>query len=215
MNDDKIETLSELGLNEREQAFVEYYVELGGRRGAGLKAALAAGYAESGAATQACVLLRRPRILRALKWLANTRARAGVILGFDTLIELAEEGPGPTRLKAAVELIDRGGMMLVRQSEMNFNINDTRSTQDILASIKAMADKLGMKLDPAVIDGQFTDITPAPGEKRGRKPYKQKLVPGRVQDAEKIKKKLAITNFLDTPVDDDAGWDVEADDDDD
>jgi phage terminase small subunit len=132
-------------LSPRQRRFVECYLDLGGQNAT--QAAINAGYSQEreSAKVTACVLLKRPYILEALKVESQRRLRASVVLGASTLVELAEKATNEqVRLKAAEALLDRGGMQLASLSQHNITITDTRSDAEIRERIAELSRSLGL-----------------------------------------------------------------------
>lgn len=204
--------LDALDLTDKQRAFVEKYAELGGARNAGPDAAIAAGYSERSARSIATGLLRIPKVREALRILTEARLQAGVFAAAETLMDLMEGSggvPPSVRLAAAKEMLDRGGMMLVRASEHKVTVEDNRTSDAILQNVKRLADKLGVTIDGLVIDAEYEEVSDEPvrepngrisratGNPPGRPWGKRKLVPGRIQDARKEAEKAELKNWLD------------------
>lgn len=129
-------------MDERKRAFAVEYVERGGRHGAGVAAALAAGLSPSGSRGAARVrsneLLRDPVVLGFITDELVRRIDAGAALGVSVLIDLAADPntPHATRLAAARDLIDRSaiGPIMSRNAHIHANIS---GIEDILDAIEA------------------------------------------------------------------------------
>lgn len=140
-------------LSELEEAFVGCYIETGGTDGK--KAAITAGYGAAGAAVRAHELLRRPRVLAAIRKEAERRLQAGVALGAAVLADLAQNAKAEAvRLKAATALLDYGGLAVVARSEHTLNIVDKRSDAELREQVARLTRELG--LGAVVIDGTAT-----------------------------------------------------------
>lgn len=155
-------------LSDRQRAFVEEYCRLGGGYGAQKQAVIAAGYAEKTASQQGYALLQKPKILEAIKKTAEKKGHAAVAVAMDTLIDLARAGPPAQRFSAAKELLDRGGLMVVRKTEHDINVNDNRTPDQIQELLKrkiaeappAVLEELGLIEGPKEepIDAEFEEI---------------------------------------------------------
>jgi len=141
-------------LTQKQRRFVTQHVRLGGVNGCA--AALAAGYAGkdggAGAAVTAHRLLRNPRVLAAIREEAERSLNAGLPIGTTVLQELAQNAVNESvRLKAATELIDRGGLRLMNLSQHTVVIKDERSDDELRARVEQLQRELG--LSARVIDG--------------------------------------------------------------
>jgi hypothetical protein len=116
-------------LTEKMRSFAEHYVQMGGQNAT--EAARRAGYAASGAQAVSSRMLRDPRILDYLKWLAETRMRAGVIKSVQVLEKIRDDDTvaPDVRRKAAESLLDRGGLLLTKLHEHRVEITETRDGQ--------------------------------------------------------------------------------------
>jgi phage terminase small subunit len=145
-------------LSPRESKFVKSLLEGMGKR----DAAIAAGYSLTGAHVSASQLLSRERVLNALRDGAEAKMKAGVAIGAAVLIELAEKGRSEdVRLRAATALLDRGGMPLVRQSEIRHTLEDRRSDRELLEHARQLAKQLGVAMPAGIVDAAFEEIQPA------------------------------------------------------
>lgn len=109
------------GLTKKQRGFAEIYVETGGRNAS--KCARDAGYSDTSAPQIATANLKNPTILAYIKHLVETKMQAGVSTAWDTLMELCTSAPAATRLSAANQILDRGGLLLIKLEEKNVNIN--------------------------------------------------------------------------------------------
>ncbi|RYY90410.1 MAG: hypothetical protein EOO15_02755 [Chitinophagaceae bacterium] len=123
-------------LESREKTFAVSYVERGGRHGAGVEAALAAGLSPSGnraaARVRANEMLRDPKVLGFIKDELIRKINTAATIGVDVLIELAADPTTPhaTRLAAARDLIDRSGIGPVMSR--NAHVHAASSIEDVL-----------------------------------------------------------------------------------
>jgi phage terminase small subunit len=145
-------------LSELESGFVAAYLATGGVNAT--QAALTAGYSENGAAVRAHELLKRPRVLAAIREGAEQALQRGVAMAADVLADLAKNAKSEAvKLKAAEALLDRGGLMLVARSEHTLNIVDKRSDAELREQVARLTRELG--LGAVVIDGAAAPAAPA------------------------------------------------------
>lgn len=109
------------GLTKKQRRFAEIYVETGGRNAS--QCARNAGYSDTSAPQIGTANLKNPTILAYIKHMIDTKMQAGVATAWDTLMELCVSAPAATRLSAANQILDRGGMMLLKMEEKNINVN--------------------------------------------------------------------------------------------
>lgn len=133
---------------------------------AGMKkrdSAKAAGYAPNSAHVAATTLLKRDRVLRAIREGAERQLQAGLAIGAATLAELAENANSEdVRLRAAQALLDRGGLPLVRQSEHRHVIEDQRSDSELLEHVRRLSAELRVPLPAEIIDVQAEPVPALP-----------------------------------------------------
>jgi phage terminase small subunit len=117
-------------------------------------------------------LSRDPKVQAAIKEEADRRLRGGMILAASALREIVASPTHKDRFKAAVELLNRGGLIV--QTEHKVIVEDNRLSDEIEAGIIAMAQRIGV--DPtrllgsnskaaqkanakeAAIDGEYTEV---------------------------------------------------------
>jgi phage terminase small subunit len=129
------------------------------------RAALAAGYGgnERSASVIACRMMRNPRIIAAMREEADRRLQSGALLASSVLTEIAMDARHKDRFKAAVELLNRSGLMV--ETRQRITIEDNRDTNDLKREVAKMLSKLykDQPLLPALpkpIDAQFEEIDP-------------------------------------------------------
>jgi phage terminase small subunit len=140
------ESVTFTDLSDRQAIFVREYVERGGRTGAAVDAAIAAGYARSGrsgraaARSRAYELMRNPKVLSALRDELTRKLNAGAALGVATLMDLCQNARSEqVRASCANSLIDRGyGPVVSKNATIHANI----TVEDMLAKLDA-AEKAG------------------------------------------------------------------------
>lgn len=137
----------------KQRAFIYALVEAGGNA---TRAAMAAGYGEDSkdadARRNACrsrgyQLLREPKILEAIKEVAQQRLDYGGLIATSVVLEIAMDPLHKQRLKAAEVLLDRSGLIVKQEINVNHlhEIND-KSTRAQIESILDMA--RGLNMDP-------------------------------------------------------------------
>jgi phage terminase small subunit len=152
-----------LALTKPQQAFVTAVMLDGGKNYKA--AALIAGYGgnPNAAHVSAHHLMRNPKVLAAIREEADRRLRSGVALASSTLVELCGDvsQSGSVRLKAAEALLDRGGLLLVKEHVVHHE--DNRATKEVREMILSLAKannldikKLGVD-DP--VDAEFTELS--------------------------------------------------------
>lgn len=155
-------------LPETQRRFVVAFLETGGTNAT--KAAALAGYGSSDASQRVAGhrLSHNPRVAAAIKEEADKRLRTGAILGASVLIEIAQNPTHKDRFKAAVELLNRGGLIV--QTEHKVTVVDERSDKEIEDRVVALAGKLGIdpkKLLGAAFSGREADVIEAEYEEVG------------------------------------------------
>lgn len=157
-------------LNPQQRAFVRALVMTGGSDHT--KAARMAGYGETPGSQRAAAyrLAHDPKVLAAIKEVAEAEIRTSILVGTRVLQEIAQDVTHKDRLKAATQLLDRGGLII--QQQLNVHLIQETSESDIIARIQSVAAKLG--IDPAqllgkaaqqaslpppkVVDAEFTEV---------------------------------------------------------
>lgn len=152
-------------LSPQQRAFVLAYVEDGKANNSA--AARAAGYGDTSptveqAKTAAKVagwrLIHDPRVLAAIRELAQSRLNASAYHAANVLVEIAEDPTHKDRFRAAEMLMNRAGMIVAtEQKVVHEHRVEHRST--ILERIEALASKHG--IDPArLLAGRVADAVP-------------------------------------------------------
>lgn len=144
-------------LTDMQKRFVTAMIVVGAKRDYGAECARLAGYAPGSAKQKAYELMRNPRVLAAIRREADLKLQASVLLGTMVLEEIALDERHKDRLKAATELLNRGGMMLIQRVEHTHK--DDRTAAELVAFIKAMAAKNGM--DPQKLLGHTEEVEDA------------------------------------------------------
>ena len=136
------------------------------------RAAIVAGYSEASSHQQGYLNAHNPKIIRAVREEADRRLRSGALLGASVLLEIAGDVMHKDRYKAAVELLDRSGLLVVREQRISVEHKDDAAMVD---RIIVLARTLGLdptqllgsagvevKKLPAPIDVEYVEVTPAP-----------------------------------------------------
>lgn len=150
-------------------AFVEHYVDLGGRHQG--RAAIMAGYSKTSADAVASRLLRRPDVLALLRHIVKTQIKADAVASADTLRELRDSPatPAAVRRHCANDLLDRAGLLVEKFSTVHHIVEDRHevSGTNILRMIHDLAPSMGIELvirDQGKLD-HFLAITDKPGNR--------------------------------------------------
>ncbi len=181
--------LAELTLKMRK--FVEGWIALQGEHGSLKAAALYAGYAPDTCCVRGALLIRDPRVLAAIKYLAEKRAHASAFAAMSTLEDLMRSAPPAQRLKAAQSVLAFSGIIVKTVHEHEINIKDNRSEDQIKAAIQEKLKSLGMAPDvidvtPKKDDGRANSETRPAGMNQGPPTYKRYLVPNRLPTEEEL-----------------------------
>lgn len=153
-----------LALTEPQQSFVLHYCNTGGVNAA--EAARRAGYGNTAEAQAniASKMLRQPRILAALREVADRRLKSGAIMAASAIVEIASDPQHRDRFKAANELLNRAGLVVEGVSRVI--VEDHRTVEEIERRVTDLAVRLG--IDPAkllgqsqVIEGDFEELDDA------------------------------------------------------
>lgn len=152
---------SMLALTEPQRQFVLHYCNTGGINAA--EAARRAGYGDNSnsQAVIASRMLRQPRILAALREVADRRLKAGAIMAASAVVEIAQDPLHRDRFKAATELLNRAGLVVEGISRVI--VEDHRTVEEIERRVRDLAERLG--IDPEkllgqsqIIKGDYTDL---------------------------------------------------------
>lgn len=158
-------------LNPQQRVFVYGLVELGGNA---TGAAAAAGYGQDSPTLEqrrnaqrvrGYQLSHDPKVLAAIKEEAEKRLNSGALIAASALLEMVTDPLSKFRYKAAVELLNRSGLIVETQHRVT--VEHTGSDKEMIDRIKQLAGGLG--IDPVrllgsagvIIDADFTEVTPA------------------------------------------------------
>lgn len=148
-------------LTPAQRAFVCATLESGGRNNT--LAALRAGYgsSEDQAKVVACHMMRNPKIIAAIREEADRRLQSGALLASSALIEIAQDDRHKDRFKAAVELLNRAGLMV--ETRHRITVEDNRDTETLKAEVEKMLERVFKGERPAAlappIDAEFQDVS--------------------------------------------------------
>lgn len=146
-----------LAILPQQRAFVYALVETGGQDNT--KAAALAGYGGTPGSTrvQAHRLAHDPKVLDAIREVADERLRSGAILGAEVLIEIAKDPTHKDRFRSAVELMNRAGMLVATRIE--HRVVHQHDDAALIARVQELAKTLDM--DPKLLLGSAGVITDA------------------------------------------------------
>lgn len=133
-----------------QRSFVLAYAANGGTNAA--EAARTAGYGKTNQdqADVASKLLRMPRILAAIRDVADHRLKSGALLAASVLVQIAQDPLDKNRYKAATEVLNRAG--LVVEGVSRIIVEDHRTPEEIERRIRDLAERIG--IDPDKLIGQ-------------------------------------------------------------
>ncbi len=144
-------------LNGSQQQFVIAMLETGARNAT--EAARIAGYGgehPNSVRTAASNLMRNTRVMAAMREEADKRLNSGAILAASALIEIAGDPLDKNRFKAAVELLNRAGLIV--ETRHRVVVSDNRTTEEIQQTILQLAKQNGV--DPRIYLGTLaTSVT--------------------------------------------------------
>lgn len=154
-------SLSVSNLNVQHASFLAHYLELGGRPEDGPEAAKRAGLAESDedAKRSAAILLGSDRIQKRLKEEVQKRFVAASNIAFQTIIDLAQNARNEsTRLAAARECLEKGGIVTISRSAMDLRIDN--SAEALLEALerKERGEAIEYTDEPDAIDAEFVEL---------------------------------------------------------
>lgn len=153
-----------LAISPNQRRFVVALLETGGTDET--LAARMAGYGGTDNATRVAAyrLAHNPKVQAAIREEADRRLRAGAVLGASAIREIAGDKFHKDRFKAAVELLNRSGLIVETQQRLVIERQDNRSTEQIKADIvKKLAALFKGKDIPAELlppmDVEFEEVT--------------------------------------------------------
>lgn len=159
-------------LNEKQRSFVYALVETGGNAS---QAAAAAGYGSDSATKEqrenayrvrGYQLSHDPKVLAAIKEEAEKRLHSGALLAASKLLEMANDNSSKHQFKAAVELLNRSGLVVATEHKVTVE-HKGGSDREMIERIRLLAGNLG--LDPkkllgsagVIIDADFEEVEAA------------------------------------------------------
>lgn len=151
-------------LTQMQRDYVYASLENGGQNST--DAAIRAGVEPGNAAVQAYRWNHNTKVMDAIREEADKRLRSAAVLGASALVEIARDTLHKDRFKAAVQLLDRAGLIVA--TEHKVTVEHVMTDQEKIAKIVELAKLQG--LDPVkllgqcgveYVDAEFTPVTPA------------------------------------------------------
>ena len=128
-------------LSLREKVFIAQYEALGGGKGAGKPAAIAAGYKENSASVMACRLLQREPVRREIEKHQKARLRTLVPKAVDVLEEILDTPEHKDRLKAVGQVLNRVDPAIAvtaHQSDISVTVRQESSDEMALKALRLL-----------------------------------------------------------------------------
>ena len=148
-------------LTVNQRRFVVAFLETGGSDQN--RAAELAGYGGTPGARKviACRMMQNPAIMAAIREQADVMLRGDAIMAAAVLRSIANDRAHKDRFKAAVELLNRSGLIVATQHNVNVQV-DVRTDAEIMADIRRMVGSNPelRKIAAEVIDGDFEEVKP-------------------------------------------------------
>ena len=151
-------------INPKQRAFVYAMLETGGASAA--RAAAMSGYGTTPGSQKVTAhrLAHDSGILSAIREESEKRIQAHVMLGASQLARIAGEDGHKDQFKAALALLDRGGLLVASEHKITVD-HGGGSNKEVIDRIKVLADALGLdqkKLlgHAGVTDAEFTVLAP-------------------------------------------------------
>lgn len=125
-------------------------------------AALRAGYGgnKNSAGVASFHMMRNQKVIAAIREEADRRLRAGAILGAKAVIEIAADSKHKDRFKAAVELMNRAGLLV--ETRHHVIVDDNRDTTALKEEVAQMLGRLFQQpVLPAIaapMDAEFVEV---------------------------------------------------------
>jgi phage terminase small subunit len=153
-------------LGDRQREWVLRYISNGGN---GPEAAISIGCTPGNTAyIYSSRNSRDPKVLDAIREEAEKRIKVGAVMAMDVMLEIMNNPTHKDRFKAAQEVANRSGLIVVAKSEVAHTHTDT--TDAMIARITNLSKQLG--LDPqkllgsvgVITDAEFVEVTPRAAE---------------------------------------------------
>lgn len=144
-------------LTDTQQRFVVALVEQGGKNAA--RAYQRATDCSEDNAHKNAWRMNTPAVMAAIREEADRRIRGGAVLGASVLIEIAEDVLHKDRYKAAERLLASAGLIVA--TEHKIIVEDKRSTDEIMRSMKRIAKEGGLDLKEVLsdaLDVEFEEV---------------------------------------------------------
>jgi len=138
-------------LSDKHRQFVIEMVNLGLTKKAAAKAAESAGFSS----LHGYKLMRDQRILDALREESGKQLAGGVVVGVQTLIDIAQDRDHKDRFKAAKELAAINGFTAEHKVTVQ---HVTRDLKDMISDIRSMANDLGIDGEQLIRAAGFIGI---------------------------------------------------------
>lgn len=97
-------------------------------------------------------LTHDPKILAAIREAADSMIRASILVGAGVLVEIANTPHHKDRFKAAEALLNRGGLIVAAQHNVNLTVTEDTPNSQVIDRIKVLSAQLG--IDPKVLLGR-------------------------------------------------------------
>lgn len=130
-------------LEPKQRAWVRAFHETGGQDNT--RAAAAAGYAPGNPAGQRQAgwrLAHDGKVLKAIREVAEGRIRSGALMAIETMIAIAQNPTHKDQFKAAVEVANRSGMLVINESKMV--VEHRYSDREEVERVRKFARELGL-----------------------------------------------------------------------
>lgn len=150
-------------LTVKQRAFVRIFVAQGGRNaGRAYAEAYPDSKSEGAQRVMAHNLMHSEHILAAVREEADKRMRTGALLGASVLMEIADNPMHKDQMKAAVELINRSGLIVATQHHVV--VEDKRTEREIRETIMRLAEKNKIDVDGILgkddaVDVEFEEVS--------------------------------------------------------
>lgn len=135
-----------LALNAQQRRFVVGWIGSGGKNAA--RVARAAGYAEGSAKVKACINLRNPKVIAALREEAERRFDTIAVEAILGLGDLAKSEDEKVRASAIDSILDRTGYGRKTTQDIRVEHVDNRTTAELMAAARLMLPVIDTTAEP-------------------------------------------------------------------
>lgn len=139
-------------INPKQRAFVRAFVLTGGTNATRACAMSGYGETEESRKSTAYRLTHDQKILAAIREAADSMIRASILVGANVLTEIAQTPHHKDRFKAAEALLNRGGLIVAAQHNVNLTVTEDTPNNQVIDRIKVLSAQLG--IDPRVLLGR-------------------------------------------------------------